>query len=116
MSFATRNVNLNREALIESFSELHRVLKPGGRFVSVETSQPPSSVIRKCFHIYIKLVVKRIGTLISGYRPGYAMLAGTIPRFYPAEELADIMREAGFQKVTFRRMFFGAAAIHEAEK
>jgi demethylmenaquinone methyltransferase/2-methoxy-6-polyprenyl-1,4-benzoquinol methylase len=116
MSFATRNVNVSREALIESFAELRRVLKPGGRFVSVETSQPPSSLVRMCFHIYVKLVVERIGALISGYRPGYAMLSSTIRRFYPAEELADIMREAGFGKVTFRRMFFGAAAIHEAEK
>lgn len=116
MSFATRNVNVNREALVESFAELHRILKPGGRFVSVETSQPPSSFIRKCFHMYVGLFVKRIGTLISGCPAGYAMLSSTIRRFYPAEELADIMKEAGFGKVTFRRMFFGAAAIHEAEK
>ncbi len=116
MSFATRNVNLNREALVESFAELYRVLKPGGRFVSVETSQPRSSFIRKCFHIYVKLFVRPVGTLISGYPAGYTMLSTTIRRFYSAEELADIMREAGFDRVTFKRMLFGAAAIHQTEK
>ncbi len=116
MSFATRNINLSREILIESFAEYYRVLKPGGCFVNVETSQPPSPLIRKCFHEYIRLFVKAIGSRISGSKAAYAYLAATIPRFYTAEELADVMREAGFDKVTFRRCFLGVAAIHRAHK
>ena len=116
MSFATRNINLGREVLIQSFAEYYRVLKPGGCFVNVETSQPPSPLIRKCFHTYIRLFVKLIGSRISGSRAAYAYLAGTIPRFYTAEELADIMREAGFEEVTFRRCLFGVVAVHQAFK
>jgi demethylmenaquinone methyltransferase/2-methoxy-6-polyprenyl-1,4-benzoquinol methylase len=116
MSFATRNINLNRETLTRSFAEYYRVLKPGGCFVNVETSQPKSPLIRKCFHSYIKLFVKAIGSGVSGSRTAYAYLAGTIPRFYSAEELADIMREAGFEEVTFQRCLFGAVAIHQARK
>jgi len=116
MSFATRNINLSREILIQSFAEYYRILKPGGCFVNVETSQPPSRLIRKCFHTYIRLFVKAIGSRVSGSRTAYAYLAGTIPRFYSAEELADIIREAGFEKVTFRRCLFGAVAIHRACK
>ena len=33
---------------------------------------------------------------------------------FTTEELAEIMREAGFDQVTFQRRFFGAAAIHQA--
>ena len=116
MSFATRNINLSKDILIQSFAEFYRVLKPGGRFVNLETSRPPFSPVRRCFHLYVKLFVGPIGSLISGCRTGYTYLAKTIPRFYAAEELADIMRRAGFEKITFKHLLFGAAAIHQGIK
>jgi len=116
ISFAVRNINLNRERLVQSLQKIHRILKPEGRFVSVETSQPRSKLIRKLFHIYVRLVVKPIGQLISGSRPAYAYLSQTIPRFYTADEFAEIIREAGFVEVAFQRMLFGVTAIHKAVK
>jgi len=116
MSFATRNINLSRGILVESFAEYCRVLKPGGRFVNVETSRPPFRPVRKFFDLYIKLFVKALGSRISGSTTAYRYLATTIPRFYTAEELAEILREAGFEKVTFTRHLFGAVAIHQAFK
>jgi len=116
MSFATRNINLSKDILIESFAEFYRVLKRGGRFVNLETSQPSLSPVRRFFHLYVKLFVKMIGSRISGSGTAYGYLARTIPRFYAPEELADIMRQAGFEKVTFQRLLFGAAAIHQATK
>ena len=116
MSFATRNINLSREVLVRSFAEYYRVLRPGGRFVNLETSRPPFAPVRKCFDLYVKLFVKQLGNRISGARTAYGYLASTIPRFYGAEELAQIMREAGFDEVSFKRLLFGAAAIHQAIK
>lgn len=116
ISFATRNMNLDRENLTRCFSEFHRVLRPGGRFVNVETSQPPSGLVRKLFHFYVRITVKPLGRIISGSSAGYTYLSRTIPRFYEAEELADIMRQAGFPKVGFQRMMFGVVAIHQAVK
>lgn len=116
ISFAVRNINLNPERFLQSLKAIYRILKPGGRFVSLETSQPHSKLIRKLFHSYIRLTVKPIGYLISGSRSAYTYLSQTIPRFYTAEEYAEIIQKAGFQKVTFRRMLFGATAIHKAVK
>lgn len=116
MSFAARNINLSRKALVQSFSELHRVLKPGGRLVNLETSQPSSRFARKLFHLYVKLFVKQVGSRISGSKTGYSYLSKTIPRFYPADVLVDILCQAGFGEVTFQRLLFGVAAIHQARK
>ncbi|MDA3814035.1 MAG: ubiquinone/menaquinone biosynthesis methyltransferase [Candidatus Cloacimonetes bacterium] len=116
ISFATRNINLNKKALVKSFSEFRRVLKQGGRFVNLETSQPPSYMIRKLFHLFVKLFVKQVGSRISGSINGYLYLSKTIPKFYTAKELADIMYQAGFQHITFKRLLFGVAAIHQGTK
>lgn len=116
ISFATRNINLNRDVLTQTFAEFCRVLKPGGRFINLETSQPTSRLTRKFFHAYVKLFVKPVGGLISGSYRGYAYLKNTIPRFYPPEELSDIMRRAGFKNVTYKKLMFGIAAIHQGMK
>jgi demethylmenaquinone methyltransferase/2-methoxy-6-polyprenyl-1,4-benzoquinol methylase len=116
ISFATRNVNLSRDLLDSTFQELLRVLKPGGRFVNLETSQPRSAIVRKAFHLYVRAIVEPVGYRLSGSRAGYAYLASTIPRFYDAEGLSDLLRQAGFRTVGYRPLFFGAAAIHTAVK
>jgi demethylmenaquinone methyltransferase/2-methoxy-6-polyprenyl-1,4-benzoquinol methylase len=116
ISFATRNINLSREVLTAAYAEFRRVLGSGGRFVNLETSQPRNGIVRGLFHAYIKVVVKRVGTRISGSRAGYAYLATTIPRFYGAGELAGILKDAGFASVSVKPLLFGAAAIHIALK
>jgi len=116
ISFATRNLNISREKLVATFREFNRVLKPGGRFVNLETSQPSFRLLRWFFHLYVKLFVKAVGSLISGSKAGYGYLSTTIPRFYTARELSGIMEEAGFEADTARRLLLGAAAIHESIK
>jgi demethylmenaquinone methyltransferase/2-methoxy-6-polyprenyl-1,4-benzoquinol methylase len=116
ISFATRNIDTSRNALTSCFREFYRVLNREGRFVNLETSQPPSRIVRWLVHLYVKLFVRAVGRVISGSDPAYAYLSSTIPRFYTGEELAGIMSEAGFEQVSFRRMLFGVTAIHKAVK
>lgn len=116
VSFATRNLNVTPDHLAASFREFVRVLRPGGRFINVETSRPKNAVVRRLFHLYIRAAVRPIGAAISGSRPAYAYLSRTIPRFYEAEELAAVLRAAGFPRVEVRRLLMGAAAIHCAWK
>jgi demethylmenaquinone methyltransferase/2-methoxy-6-polyprenyl-1,4-benzoquinol methylase len=116
ISFATRNIDINREILIQNFSEIRRVLKSGGQFINLETSQPTYSFIKYFFHLYVKIFIRRIGTAISGSKSAYAYLAATIPKFYPAKELKQILIESGFQHVDYQQMLMGAAAIHSSIK
>ncbi|MFX1367524.1 MAG: ubiquinone/menaquinone biosynthesis methyltransferase [Promethearchaeota archaeon] len=116
ISFATRNINSTRAKLTDFFREFRRVLKPGGRFINLETSQPSSSLIRKLYHLYVRIAIRPIGQLVSGSKTGYAYLSYTIPRFYNPNDLAEIIRDAGFSTVDWKQMFLGVAAIHEAVK
>lgn len=116
ISFATRNITPNRLRLTQSLREFHRVLKPGGRFINLETSQPSSTPLRIAFRLYSKHVIKMFGRIISGSKTGYAYLAHTVPRFFNAEDLSDVLYESGFSKVNYTKMTFGAVAIHRAVK
>jgi demethylmenaquinone methyltransferase/2-methoxy-6-polyprenyl-1,4-benzoquinol methylase len=116
ISFATRNIHGSRQGLIGYYREFHRVLKRGGLFFNLETSQPRRPVVRAVFHLYIRLAVKKVGSLISGNRAAYAYLSRTIPRFYPPEELSLILSESGFSSVVFETFLFGACALHIAAK
>lgn len=116
ISLATRNLNISQNNLLKCLREFHRVLKPGGRFVNLETSQPRFAPIRWVFHLYVKLTVSPIGRLVSGSDTAYTYLSHSMRHFYSPEELAEIIRQAGFCEVGFNRMLFGAAAIHKATK
>ncbi len=116
ISFATRNLDAQQGHLLRAFREFHRILKPGGCFFNLETSQPPQKIIRWFFHLYVKLTVKPIGWLISGSESSYVYLSSSIRSFYPAPELESILYEAGFKTVVYQRFLFGAAALHKACK
>ncbi|MBI4834019.1 MAG: ubiquinone/menaquinone biosynthesis methyltransferase [Planctomycetes bacterium] len=116
VTFAARNLKVNEQVLIECFKEIRRVLKPGGVFINLETSQPANRLLRWLFSMYIKVLIKPVGGVISGYSPAYQYLASTISRFYSAPELAEVMRHAGFKEVDYQPVWGGIAAIHQARK
>jgi len=116
ISFATRNLNISKNNLFKCLREFHRVLRPGGRFVNLETSQPRFAPIRWMFHLYVKATVGPIGHLVSGSDIAYTYLSHSMRHFYSPEKFAEIIRQAGFCEVGFNRVLFGAAAIHKAVK
>jgi demethylmenaquinone methyltransferase/2-methoxy-6-polyprenyl-1,4-benzoquinol methylase len=116
ISFGTRNLNPRREILDSYVKEFIRVLKPGGHFVNLETSQPSCQSVKRLFHLYIKFIVKSMGWVLSGSRAGYRYLSFTIPRFYSPDEFAGILKESGFSHVVYQRLLLGISAIHVAKK
>lgn len=116
ISFSTRNLNPNPQAMLSYLQEFIRILKPGGTFLNLETSQPPLPIIKTLYHLYIRSVVKPLGHLISGSRGGYNYLSYTMSRFYDAQGFSALCRKAGFSSVRHRLLFLGVAAIHSAQK
>ncbi len=116
ISFAFRNLTYKNPLARCHIAEVLRVLRPGGKFVIAESSQPGVKLIRKLFHLYLRWFVFRVGSLVSGNRGAYHYLAESAARFYSSEELKQMLVTAGFSHISFRPLFFGAVGIHVAVK
>lgn len=116
IGFALRNLTYKNPKALRYLAEVLRVLRPEGRFVIVESSQPETKLIRKLVHLYLRYYVSRLGYMLSGNRGAYQYLAESAARFYNVGELRNLMLEVGFSRFMSRRMAFGAVAIHVATK
>ena len=114
ISFAFRNLTYKNPLAQLHLAEVLRVLSTGGRYVIVETSQPKSKLIRKLYHLYLRWFVFRLGHWLSSNRKAYHYLAESAARFYTPEEVEAMLLTAGFRRVSFYPLLFGAAGIHVA--
>ncbi len=113
IAFAFRNLTYHHPDRDRFLGEIIRVLKPGGRFIAVETSQPGNKLIRKCFHLYMKLFTARLGAWLSGHKGAYHYLAHSAINFYPPSEVQSFLLQAGFSRVIYRPQARGVAGIWE---
>ena len=116
ISFAFRNLTYNNPNTPLYLAEIVRVLKKGGHFVIVESSQPPNKLIRALDHFYLRTFVHWVGTFFSKNKTAYNYLTESARKFYTAEQLGDLLVKAGFSAVSVKRLLFGATAIHVAVK
>ena len=116
IAFAFRNLTFKNPDTDTFLSEILRVLKPGGRFVIVETSQPKSWLIRKLAHLYLRYITVALGGLISGHRGAYHYLAHSAINYYDAEGVRDLLLQAGFSQVTYKLFLTGVAGVWICER
>ena len=116
ISFAFRNLTYRNPLTGKCLDEALRVLKTGGRFVIIETSQPESKLISKFYHLYLRWFVFRMGFILSGNRRAYGYLAKSATRFYNSQEVRKLLTTAGFRQVSFKPLFLGVVGIHIAIK
>lgn len=95
--------------------ELFRVLKPGGRFVSLDMAQPRNRVIRGFGRVMFHRVVPWIGARF-GRAQAYTYLPKSTERFFSREQLRESMERAGFVDVTWKDLFFGNICLHVGRK
>jgi demethylmenaquinone methyltransferase/2-methoxy-6-polyprenyl-1,4-benzoquinol methylase len=116
ISFAFRNLTYNNPVCKPHLAEVLRVLKPGGRYVIVESSQPENRLIREIDHFYLRWFVNPVGQRLSGNKGAYNYLAESAKRFYMPRQVKGLLLSAGFKTVTYNALFFGAAGLHVAMK
>ncbi|WP_447973635.1 class I SAM-dependent methyltransferase [Nitrospira sp. Kam-Ns4a] len=111
--FCIRNVG----DVPEAFREIRRVLKPGGRFVCLEFSQPVRGWLRRLYDWYSFRLLPWIGTLVARDRTGvYEYLPASIRTFPDQDRLCQLLMEAGFREVRYVNLSGGIVAIHVAVK
>jgi len=112
VAFGVRNF----ETLEKGLSEIHRVLKPKGTFVVLETSVPTKTPYKQGYHFYTKNILPKIGKLFSKDDSAYAYLSESASVFPHGENFNNILRKIGFIDVVNKPQTFGVASIYVATK
>jgi len=114
IGFAFRNLTFQNPGRDRFLAEIRRVLRPGGRLVIVETSQPAPRPVRWLVHAYYARVVGPVGGLVSGQRAAYRYLAHSAAHYLDAAGVAALLQAAGFAAVRCQPRWLGVATLYTA--
>ncbi len=112
IAFGIRNVTHIDRALADAF----RVLKIGGRFLCLEFSEVQVPILDRLYDFHSFEVIPRLGQAVAGDAESYRYLVESIRKFPKQERFAEMVRAAGFSRVTYRNLTGGVAAIHSGWK
>lgn len=100
----------------KGLSEILRVLKPGGRLVVLELSEPPNPVIKAGYSFYFHKVLPWWGNVISKNKAAYKYLPKSVDNFPYGERFVTLMKEAGYKNTKLKWLTLGLCAIYTGEK
>lgn len=112
VAFGVRNF----ENLEKGLSDMHRVLKPGGKTVIIEFSRPRSFPMKQLYNFYFKSILPIIGKLISKDQSAYTYLPESVDAFPDGQRFLDILSAVGYKKVECRPLTFGISSIYIGQK
>ncbi|MCW5960252.1 MAG: bifunctional demethylmenaquinone methyltransferase/2-methoxy-6-polyprenyl-1,4-benzoquinol methylase UbiE [Pyrinomonadaceae bacterium] len=108
IAFGLRNLSNWNDGL----RELKRILKPSGKLVVLEFSEPIVPGFRQVFDFYFRNILPRIGGAFSGETGAYQYLSDSVQKFPDQKKLKQMMSDAGFSNVEYTNLTGGIAAIH----
>lgn len=108
VAFGVRNF----ESLAAGFKEFRRVIKPGGRVVILELSEPRRFPLRQAYRFYLRRAIPLIGRLLTGHAQEYRYLPISIEHVPQAEAMLDLLRSAGFSGCLYERYTFGICSCY----
>ena len=112
VAFGIRNV----EDPAVVFSDVFRVLRPGGRFAILEFGLPRTSGVRQLYLAYFRHVLPRIGRLISGHTSAYTYLPASVATFPEPARLVSLLENVGFVGARAVPLTLGVVYLYSARK
>jgi len=111
IAFGIRNVVDRNQGL----REMRRVLKPGGRAVILEFSNPRNRFFKFIYQFYFRRLLPLIGGVFSR-RSAYQYLPDSVLEFPPQEEFCAMMQSAGFADTQYYDLTFGIVSVYVGTK
>jgi demethylmenaquinone methyltransferase/2-methoxy-6-polyprenyl-1,4-benzoquinol methylase len=108
IAFGIRNMPRIATALAEAF----RVLRIGAHFLCLEFSTADLPGFAALYDLYSFNVIPMLGRVVAGDEQAYRYLVESIRRFPPPQQFAQMLRSAGFARVSYRQMTGGIVALH----
>ena len=108
IGFGLRNVTDKPKAL----ASMRRVLRPGGRLLVLEFSQPQVEGLKPLYDAYSFKLLPALGRVVASDEASYRYLAESIRRHPDQPSLAAMMREAGFEDCRWHNLAGGIVALH----
>ena len=102
----------NFENPARGLSEMHRVLRAGGRIYILEFTMPRNAVMKVFYRFYFLKILPFVGRVFSGHSSAYGYLPDSVTKFPQYGALLDMMRSAGFSQAEYSPMTFGVATIY----
>jgi demethylmenaquinone methyltransferase/2-methoxy-6-polyprenyl-1,4-benzoquinol methylase len=102
--------------LHQAIREIHRVLAPGGRLLSLDFNRPANPVVRGAYHAYLTTVGSLLGLALHGDPDTYRYIPESIRNYPGANAVARMMTDHGFTDARVLPVLFGLMAIHVAIK
>ena len=101
---------------LEGLTEIHRILKPGGKVGILDFGRPSNSLWRGIFLSYLRIGVPCFGRWFAGDAAAYAYILESLFHYPDAEAIARLMREAGFEQVRVWKLLGGVMTVHLADR
>ncbi|MFB1050491.1 demethylmenaquinone methyltransferase [Paraliobacillus sp. JSM ZJ581] len=112
IGFGLRNVPDYQQVL----NEMARVVKPGGKVVCLETSQPTLPIFRQLYYFYFKFIMPTFGKVMAKSYKEYAWLHESAKNFPGKNKLKKMFEDAGLTAVEVKSYTGGVAAMHMGKK
>jgi demethylmenaquinone methyltransferase/2-methoxy-6-polyprenyl-1,4-benzoquinol methylase len=100
--------------LTVAVDEIHRVLRPGGRLLSLDFDRPDNAALRRIYLAYLHLVGGTLGFALHGDPDVYRYIPASIRQYPGAARVAALMRQRGFASAVHYPVLGGLMAIHDA--
>jgi demethylmenaquinone methyltransferase/2-methoxy-6-polyprenyl-1,4-benzoquinol methylase len=102
--------------LARGLSEIHRVLRPGGRLVVLEFSKPRLPGVRTLYGWYMGRVAPGMGGLFTRNPAAYRYLNDSVRNFPEGKAFLDVLHTVGFRETSCQRLSLGICSVYSASK